>query len=150
MNQLVTFRESETGPATEVDPPTRSLCVQGGGLTLAGLFRVLDVLRRELARAARGNEGAFAGFDVLDVSAWRGDDEVGRVRFTARVVSEAHTSQTVAYTASRCSHTDGGCQDSDTSEVYLRASGRTVALPNRRPTPRPPQAPSFVIASPHR
>lgn len=148
MSQALTTYESHTVTERTAGAPTSSLCLPGRGLTLTELLQVLDVLRRQLARSTRGHEGAFAGFDVLDVSAWQDGDREGSVRFTARVVSDGDTSQTVEYSAGPCAHVNGRCHPVMGDE-YLRARGTTVALarPQARPAPLPRP---FLIASPHR
>lgn len=109
-------------------PVTEQLCLPGKGLTLAELLRVLDVLRRRLARHTRGQEGAFAGFDVLDVSRWQPEAEAGPILFTARRVADDSRSQVVEYAASACLHHDGLCHGTATAEPFVRASGTTIGL----------------------
>ena len=71
MTQTLGTRQIPTGADVEAGMRTTSLCVQGRVLTLSELLRALDVLRRSLARRTRGEEGAFPGFDVLEVSSWQ-------------------------------------------------------------------------------
>ena len=125
-----------------------SICLPGQGLTLTELLRVLDVLRRRVARESRGREGAFAGFDSLDVSRWRDCGERAPVLFTARVVSEQSNSQVVEYLAYQCSHTHGNCHRDPAGDPYVVASGRTVGL-GQKPSDTDAVL-RFSIATPNR
>lgn len=146
MNQAVTTRDAHA--RATVRTPARSLCLPGRDLTLTELMRVLDGLRRELARSTRGHEGAFAGYDVLNLSGWEDGDEERSIRLTARLVSDEDTRQTVEYSAAPCDHADGRCHPLE-GDQYLRARGTTVAL--AAPQVRPAWSlGSWEIASPYR
>lgn len=147
MNRTVSNHENRTRDAALADESS-SLCLPGRGLTLTDLLEALDVLRRRLARSTRGCEGAFAGYDVLDLSGWEDGNGDARIRFTARLVSDEDARQTVEYSAGPCVHRDGRCHPLDEGQ-YVWARGTTVAL--APPKARPAQASHpFVIASPHR
>lgn len=134
--------QARTGASVEL------MCLPGRDLTLAELFRALDVLRRRLARASRGREGAFAGFDALDISGWQEHEEDERVLFSARLVEDGPAAQVVAYEATRCVHACGACLQTGSGAAYVRASGTTVGLGHHET--RRPHAARFSIASPHR
>jgi len=139
--------------SSEVEAEARTteelMCLPGRGLTITELLRVLDVLRRRLARNTRGREGAFAGFDALDVAGWQVRAEEERILFSARLVADGPATQVVDYEATTCAHVDGACLRTGTSETYVRASGTTVGLAS--PARRRPQASTrFSVASPHR
>lgn len=131
--------------SSEVPGPLESMCLPGRALTLTEMMRVLDVLRRRLARATRGREGAFAGFDSLDVSKWDQESEAGSVVFTARLVADEGGSQVVEYVASRCDHRSGEC--GGVGPIYVSGVGRTIALVPATPVSAPRR---FAIAAPRR
>lgn len=126
---------------------TETICLPGHGLTLTELLRVLDVLRRRLARRTRGREGAFAGFDMLDVARWRDGAESVPVLFRATAVSGDRASQVVQYAATACIHVHGVCRGTGAGDAFVVASGRTVGLADRFVAP---SANRFAIASPTR
>ena len=141
-------REASEEKRVEADAYTEQLCLPGNGLTLTEMFRVLDVLRRRLARNTRGQEGAFAGFDVLDVSGWHYDAESTPILFSARRVADDRKSQVVKYVASRCAHHDGLCHGTATGDPVVQAGGTTVGLGQSAPVTSDPRR--LSIASPHR
>lgn len=132
MSQTLGTRQIPTGAHLEVGMRTSSSCMQERVLTLSELLRGLDVLRKRLARRTRGEEGAFPGFDVFELSSWQDDQENGPVRLIAALVSDTPSTQTVEYLATRCLHTDGICQSRGTDDAYFRARGTTIALPPLR------------------
>lgn len=134
--------------SSEVSACVESLCLPGRALTLTEMLRALDVLRRRIARSTRGREGAFAGFDCLDVSHWDEDAEGASVVFTAELVADEGRTQVVQYTASRCHHHAGECRTDTARTPYLRGSGRTVGLSAARAHRE--DVMRFTIASPHR
>lgn len=138
-------------PHASVDaaPGTESVCLPGRDFTLTTLLGTLDALRRRLARTTRGHEGAFAGFDVLDISEWRDCGAEASIRFTARLVSNETSSQTVEYDAIACAHASGDCQPEEAAKPYIRARGRTVALDRSRQGVAPAQSWGTTIP-PHR
>lgn len=134
-------------PAVMPDGCTEKLCLPGRGLTVTELLRVLDILRRRVARDTRGREGVFAGFDRLDIAGWAGDNDAAHVLLTARVVNDDGASQLVEYAAMECAHPPGVCEDTGASAPLVRGVGRTVGLRLTPPT-TPPRR--FAVASPHR
>lgn len=134
------------------DPPNdacgQSICLPGQGLTLSELLQVLDELRRRLARETRGREGAFAGFDSLDVARWQDGAESAPVLFTARVVSNHTSSQVVEYLATQCRHTQEICHRDAVGDPYVAARGRTVGLGHKPSSTA--AARHFSIATPNR
>lgn len=139
--------------SSEVEARTRTteelMCLPGRGLTITELLRVLDVLRRRLARNTRGREGAFAGFDALDVAGWQEGAEDERILFSARLVTNGSATQVVDYEATKCAHVGGACLQTGTRDAYVRATGTTVGLAPRT-APNSPTSTLFTIASPHR
>lgn len=76
--------ESMVTPAPRVGDAalvTEAVCLSGRGLTLTSVLNTLDILRRRLAATTRGLEGAFAGFDVFDISAWRSCEDKAAIVF---------------------------------------------------------------------
>jgi hypothetical protein len=133
--------------APEADAPTVSLCLPGSELALGDVLRTFETLRRSLATTCTGSEGAFAGFDRLDVSSWSGEAEEGHVVFEAQLVAEDGRSHVADYTASRCDHRDGECERRATDERFIEGRGRTVGL---RAAVGSRSGAYFAIAAPHR
>lgn len=133
-------------PPTAV-APVESLCLPARALTMTELLRILDVLRRRLARSTRGREGAFAGFDVLDVAGWQDVADDSAVLFAARLVSSTDAAQVVEYSATRCTHEHGVCRGEGHATPYVQATGATVGLGRPTSTVLPVR---FTIAAPHR
>ena len=90
------------------------------------ITRGFDTLRRKVARTACGRDGAFAGFDRLELAAVPDEDEDGRVVLTAVLVSATPSAQVVAYEAARI-RGDSTSGDGD-RHLIAQGVGRTVAL----------------------
>lgn len=145
---MSTVVDVSTRLTASVEAPTSSVCVSGGELTVAGVFRALDLLRRRTARSSRGQQGAFAGFDAIDVAGWQEGAEGKPILFQARLVAQDARTQTVSFTAMACRHADGECRQQGEGPTLVHARGKTVGLPaavQSRASAR-----RFAIASPHR
>ena len=90
------------------------------------IIKAFDTLRRRVARTSRGREGAFAGFDRLELAPAMYEDLDGRVVCTAVLVSATPRAQVVAYEAVRLRETS--TPDSWQRRLVARGVGRTVAL----------------------
>jgi hypothetical protein len=147
---MMSTRAVHDGPTETnvVGTRTASLCTQGRVGILSDLLRTLEELRRRLTRQTRGCEGAFPGFDALDVSSWPDGIEERPIQLIATVVSDTASSQTVEFVAVECLHTNGMCHAG--TDALLRARGTTVALARRRAAVRNSNSHQFVIAPPHR
>lgn len=94
------------------------------GATVSDILRSFESLRRELAKQTRGVEGAFAGYDSLEL---RHDalDPDSELIVSAAVVSGSEATQTVRFSA----YEDvTSCQRSSGSVCVADGVGRTVAL----------------------
>ena len=90
------------------------------------ITRGFDTLRRRVARTSCGRDGAFAGFDRLELAPAPDEDQDGRVVLTAVLVSASPSAQVVSYEAARVR----GNSTSGSGQRLLLAQGvgRTVAL----------------------
>jgi len=118
----------EARPAV-THPVIEQMDLPAGGLRHDDITRAFDTLRRRVSRSSCGREGAFAGFDRLELAPASDEDQDGRVIFTAVLVSATPGAQVVAYEAERIR--ENSTPDSCERRLIARGVGRTVGLGQR-------------------
>lgn len=116
----------DTQVATDACDATASvgrLRLPAQGLTNAEVLRAFDILRRRLATAVSGAEGAFVGYDSLRLASVP-EHVQGEVEFTAVLVARHRNRHRVAYRA--VLHPWG--RASTDGELLAQATGQTVAV----------------------
>lgn len=107
------------------DSPIESFELPARGLTSVDVLRIFDILRRRFSIGLSGTEGAFAGYDDLELSPIPGCPE-GRLRLTVQLVDTHPRCHRVAYEAALVAHDCAlGCSRS--TSVIARGVGSTVA-----------------------
>jgi hypothetical protein len=114
----------EARPAV-THPVIEQMDLPAGGLRHDDITKAFDTLRRRVSRTSCGREGAFAGFDRLELAPDSDEDRDGRVVLTAVLVSATPGAQVVAYEAARIRENS---PDSGQRRLIAQGVGRTVGL----------------------